>query len=104
MASHFQALEVERHGKERAFVHVYQVASRQITGVKAAAMNRLPLSGSYRIDDDVRVLIEASEGAGRKHNCLSSRQHLRPAVRQLAHLTIEGGQRLRHSSRRRYLG
>src|SRR6266478_4945226 len=49
LASYFQALEVERHGKERAFVHVDQVARRQVPRVKAATLHRLPLPGSHRI-------------------------------------------------------
>jgi len=40
LASHFQALEVERHGEERAFVHVDQVARGHVACIKAAAMHR----------------------------------------------------------------
>src|SRR5262245_17794384 len=71
LAPDFQSLQVERHGEQSAFVRIGNVAAGQIAGVKAAPQNRLSLSGSHRVHDDLRVLVVVGARVGREQNCFA---------------------------------
>ena len=53
LAGDLQPLQIERHGEQRAFVHIDHVPAGQIAGIEATALHRLALSGSHRVHDDV---------------------------------------------------
>jgi hypothetical protein len=63
----------------------------EVAGVEAAALERLPLPGNYRVYSDVRIFEDRSEtpGSGREQHGLAPRKRLRPALRGLAHLLID---------------
>ena len=79
-AGRLQALEVERHGAQRAGRDVHEMAARHVVRLAAAPHQDLLCAGPQVEDGHLRGIDAARRRGDRKQNGLAARQELRPEV------------------------
>src|SRR5579862_4580940 len=97
-----QPLQIEWHAKHRAADRVQEVIRRHIAAVTSSFNEHGPLSGTERLDDDLRLIPghnRVRSSSERKEHRVATREHLR-SVREL--VAVHGDDRLRLAAGRRH--